>query len=172
MRILITGASGSGTTTLGKTLCTKLNFNFVDADDCFWAETEQPFTQKRPKEERLSLIFSQFEQYPNTIVAGCVSEWDDKLEDSFDLIVFLYLDANIRIKRLKEREIKNHGFAKPEFLQWAADYDRGPKEGRSLKKQKQWLSERFCPIITIEGDVSLDDKCRRILGYINKNNSS
>jgi adenylate kinase family enzyme len=47
MRILVTGASGSGTTTLGKALAEQLACAFLDADDFFWFPTNPPFTQKR-----------------------------------------------------------------------------------------------------------------------------
>jgi adenylate kinase family enzyme len=46
MRILITGASGSGTTTLGKTLASKLNWGFFEADDYYWLPTEPPYKKR------------------------------------------------------------------------------------------------------------------------------
>jgi adenylate kinase family enzyme len=43
MRVLITGASGSGTTTLGRALAARLGFAFLDADDYYWLPSDLPF---------------------------------------------------------------------------------------------------------------------------------
>ena len=60
--IHIFGASGSGTTTLGKRICEELNFKLLDVDDYFWIPANPPFTQKRPTEERLKLIKTDVEK--------------------------------------------------------------------------------------------------------------
>jgi adenylate kinase family enzyme len=41
MRILITGASGCGTTTLGRALADKLRLPFFDVDDYYWLPIEK-----------------------------------------------------------------------------------------------------------------------------------
>ncbi|MFL6605024.1 MAG: hypothetical protein ACJ8R9_27330 [Steroidobacteraceae bacterium] len=43
MRILITGASGSGTTTFGRALATEMDWAFFDADDYYWMPSDPPF---------------------------------------------------------------------------------------------------------------------------------
>ncbi|WP_157729842.1 hypothetical protein [Bacterioplanes sanyensis] len=89
--------------------------------------------------------------------------WGRALEDSFDLIVFLYLDANIRIERLEQREQQQYGrAADPAFLRWASEYDTGPSEGRSLAKHQQWLSERSCPVIRIAGDLTVAERMKQL----------
>jgi adenylate kinase family enzyme len=46
MKIYITGPSGLGTTTLGRTLSHRLNIFHGDSDDFFWLQTDPPFTKK------------------------------------------------------------------------------------------------------------------------------
>lgn len=41
--IHIYGASGSGTTTLAKYICEKLNYVVMDTDDYFWRPTNPPY---------------------------------------------------------------------------------------------------------------------------------
>ena len=41
-RIHILGASGSGTTTLGRALAARLQCPHFDTDDCFWLPTDPP----------------------------------------------------------------------------------------------------------------------------------
>lgn len=95
--------------------------------------------------------------------------WGLKLEDSFDLIVFLYLDAETRVERLKKREEELFGKADPKFLQWASEYDSGPSEGRSLAKHTHWLSQRSCKIVRIEGDLSVLERVQLLASALPNN---
>jgi uridine kinase len=166
MRLLITGASGSGTTTLGKAVADLLGWTHLDTDDYYWLPTQPPYTCSREPVERLRLIGERLETTENAVVSGSVMGWDDELEDSFDLIVFLYLDTAIRIERLRAREERELGAADPEFLEWAAGYDTGPPYGRSLAKHTAWLSKRSCPVLRLEGDLTVDERCTRVLASL------
>ena len=92
------------------------------------------------------------------MLAGSIVDWGAELENSFDLIVFLYVDAETRIERLRSREVERFGQANPTFLEWAAQYDEGPSEGRSLAKHRAWLGARVCPIIELHGDLSVSER--------------
>ncbi|MBR4692479.1 MAG: hypothetical protein IKP17_06955 [Oscillospiraceae bacterium] len=50
------GASGSGTSALGRAIGEKTGWFFMDTDDYFWAPTDPPFTAKRAAPERLKLL--------------------------------------------------------------------------------------------------------------------
>jgi len=160
MRILITGASGSGTTTLGKEFSSSCGWKFVDADEFFWKATEPPFTDRRDSETRLRLILDELDGCKDIVISGSIMNWGPELEECFDLIVFLYLDADIRVNRVRKREISRFGKANSEFLQWVAEYDTGPKEGRSLAKHNSWLSKRKCPIVRIEDDLTVEERLK------------
>lgn len=41
------GASGSGTTTLGKELATEMGYHHFDADDFYWEQTDIPYTKTK-----------------------------------------------------------------------------------------------------------------------------
>jgi uridine kinase len=163
MRILITGAAGAGTTTLGKAVASKMGWNFIDADDYYWLPTKPPYQAQRDHSSRLEMILDEFDKHENSVVAGSIMNWGSQLEDFFDLIVFLYLDESIRVERLKIREKKELGHADPEFLKWASEYDIGPSYGRSLIRHKQWLSERKCKILKLEGDLSVQQRCELLI---------
>ena len=109
MLILITGASGSGTSTLGAALAKELGIAHLDADDYYWLPTAPPFTTKRDRAERLSLALRDVRAKGSVVLAGSIMEWGLELENAFDLIVFLYLDAAIRVERLRAREIEFWG---------------------------------------------------------------
>jgi adenylate kinase family enzyme len=155
MRILITGAAGAGTTTLGKAVASKMGWNFIDADDYYWLPTKPPYQAQRDHSSRLEMILDEFDKHENSVVAGSIMNWGSQLEDFFDLIVFLYLDESIRVERLKIREKKELG--------WASEYDVGPSYGRSLTRHKKWLSERKCKILKLEGDLSVQQRCELLI---------
>ena len=46
-RLHILGASGSGTTTLGRALAERLTYLHFDTDDYYWLSTDPPFTAQR-----------------------------------------------------------------------------------------------------------------------------
>ena len=163
MRILITGASGSGTTTLGRAIAEKLEGAYFDADDYYWLSTNPPFTQKRDRALRLSLLLEALQQASSAVVGGSIIDWGTELEDSFTLIVFLTVPTAIRVERLRKREIAQLGRADPLFLEWAAQYDEGRMDGRSLAKHERWLSTRSCPILRIDGAISVNERVARVL---------
>ncbi len=52
MKLLIIGASGSGTTTLGKALSEVTDFTHLDVDYYYWKPTNPPFQEKKLVTER------------------------------------------------------------------------------------------------------------------------
>ncbi|WP_322741548.1 P-loop NTPase family protein [Glaciimonas soli] len=162
MIILIIGASGAGTSTLAAALENAVGFKHVEADDYYWLPTLPPFQAKRDRVERLSAITEKLASLPNAVVAGSILEWGEELENSFDLIVFLYLPADIRMARIIQREIERFGKVDATFLSWASQYDEGIQTGRSLARHQNWLGQRSCPILHLDGDISVDERVRLV----------
>src|SRR5262245_10034884 len=168
MRVLITGASGTGTTTLGRALSTQLGMACFDADDYFWLPTEPPYQEKRAPAVRLSLILADLAKVPAAVVAGSVMKWGAELEEAFSLIVFLTLDPELRVARLREREMARCGRADAQFIEWAAQYDEGRLAGRSRVLHEQWLRERSCALRRLDGDLSVAERVVRVTRALSK----
>jgi adenylate kinase family enzyme len=166
MRILITGAAGSGTSTLAQALGSTLGASVLEADDYFWLPTSPPFTSKRDPKERLSLILRDLARMPSAVIAGSIVDWGTELEDSMSMIVFLTVPAAVRVRRLRQREQLFFGRVNPDFLEWAAQYDEGRLAGRSRLKHERWLSLRSAPVLRIDGDISVEDANRRVLAAL------
>ena len=174
MKLHIFGASGSGVTTLGQLLANKLCLKYFDSDDYFWIKTEPPFTHRREVNQRNQLIYEDIRQTENWILGGSIIHWGDNLFPDFDLVIFLYLPSEIRIERLKKRELERYGNviytdekrAKQfnDFIAWATDYDKETGlANRTLKAHKAWLVQNQKPILEIIGDKTLDEKLKLIL---------
>lgn len=167
MRILIMGASGSGTTTLGEALARELALTHLDSDTYYWLPTTPPFEIKRSSEARLSMLLADMEANSNFVLSGSIVGWGCEVEDAFDLVVFLYLPTLKRIERLLQREQARYGAADPAFIQWAGLYDEGPTEGRSLARHLAWLAQRSCPILRLEEDQSVPERTHLVLQAMN-----
>jgi len=158
MRILVTGASGSGTTTLGQALANELGVAFFDVDDYYWLPTKPPFQEKRDRVLRMTLLLEDLNKVEFAVLSGSVVNWGGAIEDSFSLIIFLTLPTPIRIARLRNREIEQHGSVDPNFLAWAAQYDEGGLAVRSLVLHERWLAERLCQVVRLDGDLSVEER--------------
>ncbi len=177
MKLHIFGASGSGVTTLGELLANKLGVKYIDSDDYFWIKTEPPFTQRREPHERNQLIIKDISEIESWILGGSIIHWGDNLFPDFDLIIFLYLPNEIRIERLKRRELDRYGdiiYTDPkrakqfnDFIAWAIDYDYNTGlANRTLDAHNNWLKQTKNPVLKIIGNKTLDEKLNIILNEL------
>lgn len=160
------GASGSGTTTLGRAIAARLGWAHLDSDEFYWLPSSPPFVQKRNTDERLRLILGALERSDAAIVSGSVMGWGHEIEDTFALIAFLTVPADVRVERLRQRETALYGAIDPAFLAWAAQYDEGRLDGRSLARHRQWLAKRSCPVLHLDGEMPLASACAGVLDKI------
>lgn len=174
-RIHIFGASGSGTTTIAKAVCDKLGYMHFDSDSYFWQNTLNPFTLERPRDECLRLMNNDLSNNSKWVLSGSIANWGNDLIPYFDLVVFVYVPQALRIDRLKKRELERYGdkvlpggvryYESKSFLEWAASYDYGAMEGRTLQKHEIWLAQIKCATIKIINN-SLDDSVTDVLNAI------
>lgn len=171
--IHIYGASGSGTTTLGKKICEELGFTQMDTDDYFWMPTEPKFTHKRPKKERIELMKNDINKSENVVISGSLTDWGDELIPYFTLAIRIEMKQSVRIERLVNREKERYGLRiEPdgdlyqhhiEFVEWARSYDNGGLNIRS-KAMHDELEKSFpCQILYLDGEDKLEDKFEKVL---------
>ena len=164
--IHIFGASGSGTSTLGKKICSELGYKFMDTDDYFWLPTDPKFTAKRNVEERLTMMKTDIQNAENVVISGSLVDWGDDLIPLFTLAVRLETAADIRISRLKQREKERFGaridlggdmfVQHQEFIEWARSYDTGGLDMRSKAKHDEWQKSLQCRLIELNGADDLN----------------
>lgn len=176
MKILIFGASGSGTTTLGRELEKQINFKHLDADDYYWKKTEIPFQEKTPLQERNKFLKTDIEKYENVVVSGSLVSWGKEWTIAFDLAVFIYLKNEVRMQRLKARELERYGNElltdkklqekSKTFIEWASKYDDPSFDGRSLKIHNEWITNLNCPVLRLDGEEELEVKVKQVISQI------
>jgi adenylate kinase family enzyme len=108
-RIHILGASGAGTTTLGRALSERLQCPHFDTDDYFWLPTDPPFIAKRETALRQQLLMDDLTIHDAWVLSGSLCGGGDVAIPLFELVVFLWIPQNIRLERLRQREIERYG---------------------------------------------------------------
>ena len=172
-RIHITGASGSGTTTLGAALAERLTVPHFDTDDFYWCPSRPKFERKRPVKERICLLRAALLDVPGWVLSGSLDPWGNELASEFDQVVFLYVPPEQRLRQSLERERKRYGhtidaggsnYAKHiAFMSWSSGYDVVNTKGRSLIGHRSWLATLASQVIEIYGTPTLEQSVEAVL---------
>lgn len=177
MKILLFGASGSGTTTLGNEIEKRTDFKHLDVDDYYWKKTIPPFQEKIPLTQRNENLKADFYKSENVVVSGSMVSWGKEWETAFDLAIFIRLENAERMERLKAREVERYGEKlltdisiqqnSKAFLEWANQYENPNFNGRSLKVHTDWIRWLDCKILRLDGGMDLSKKVEIVLTEIN-----
>jgi len=166
--IHILGGSGSGTSTLGKEIESKLNYVHFDVDDYFWVPKNPPFVKKREIEERKKLLMNDILNAEKCVITGSLCGWGDVFIPIFDLIIRIEIPTEMRIERIKKREYERFGnrilqggdmyYIHQKFLEWAKSYDTADINTRSKVLHDCWLKNIYCKKYVVDGTKPLTEK--------------
>ena len=174
--ILVLGAPGSGTTTLGKALSKKLGYGHLDTDDFYWEESDPPFTKIRSLNECQSLMKKALEIHNSWIISGSLVGWGDVFIAEIDLVIFLWLPETLRLQRIYQREKTQNGsrieiggdmhdkYVK--FIEWTSQYDAGNINIKSKALHEWWIASFSCQVLRLEGSYDLRESIDLALSAI------
>ena len=129
------------------------------------------------------MLRQALEKTDSWVISGSLCGWGDFAIPMFELAVFLWIPIDIRLQRLRQREIDRFG---PEiedpndpryethkgFLEWAAAYDTGGLDMRSKALHEKWITTLPCNVIRIEQDRSIQDDLKTVMNQILPNKSA
>ena len=121
-----------------------------------------PYQKKRERAERIRLMREIFLPRADWVLSGSLEGWGDEIIPYFDLVIFLSTPRQVRLQRLRAREATHFGSYAvapggwrhqdaEDFVDWAAHYEEGDREGRSLAKHEAWLATLPCPVVRLDG---------------------
>ena len=175
VRIHVIGASGSGTSTVGRSLASAFSIAHFDSDDYYHAPSDPPFQNPRSSEERCDLIHRDLSPEANWVLSGGIVGWSPIPLLEFTCVAFLYVPTETRVKRLRQREQERFGDrilrggdmhdAHEEFISWAASYDAGNIEGKTLAKDEAYLRSQTCKVLEFRGTYSVEGTTKMMLKY-------
>lgn len=175
-RIHVTGASGSGTSTLGRAIAEAIGGRHLDTDDYFWMPTDPPCQEIRPMPERLERLSADADPEGAWALSGSLCGWGDPLMPRFERVILLSAPTPIRIERLIRRERARFGAETLEpggalhemhrgFIEWARKYDDGGLEVRSRALHDAWLAELSCSVLRLDGTLPIEELLRLALTW-------
>lgn len=172
-RVLVMGATASGTTTLARALADRWSVPHADTDDYFWVPTDPPYVEKRDEARRLELMAEVFLPRPAWVLSGSVMGWGEPLLDHLDVLVFCTLDPDVRLARLRAREATRYGdrigtggdleAAHDEFVIWAAGYETADFPGRSRALHEEWMTRFDGPVVRVDTSGSVEELVDRLV---------
>ena len=164
-RIMICGLNGSGKTTLGKELSKKINFIHKDIEEYYFNDdTDYKYNFSATKESVIQKIEKDINECNNIIFTSCKGDYGN-LSDLYDFVIFICLDKEIRLKRVKQRSYKQFG-------------DRILENGDLFEREKQffdkvykkdesdiieWFNNLKCSKLEIDGLRSVEENVNIIL---------
>jgi adenylate kinase family enzyme len=177
--IHITGASGSGVTTLGRGLADATDARQLDTDEFYWVPVEPRYSVKREIPERLRLIRAAMDGAAarGWILSGSIGTWGAPLTPLFQLVIYLSTPTEVRLSRLRIREEAEFGHDAiapggvrhddfESFLEWTSHYDAGTREGRSRQTHAAFLAALTCPVLRLDGTLPPHELVRRTLAQL------
>ena len=176
IRINVIGASGSGASTIGRSLASSLSLPHFDSDDYYHTPGDPPFQNPRPAKQRYALIRRDLSPADSWVLSGGVAGWIPYPELDFTCIVFLYVPASVRLDRLRQRERERFGSRileggdmhemHEEFLHWASRYDVGDVDGKTLARHEAYLAAQSCPVLEFRGALTVSAITESVLSFV------
>ena len=168
---MIIGPSASGKTTLGKKVAELLGFPYFDVDDFIWRfDTPELYTVMYSREEKISRLQDAIAPYEHFVMAGSMSSFHQAFDDSFEMMVFLYVDPDIRVQRANERAIQRFGDrvlkggdmyeSNLDFLKKIRRYETDGSP--NLTEQKAWMESLSCKKLELDGTEPIEKNARII----------
>lgn len=177
MKVQIIGGSGTGKSTLAKFISEKENIKWIDTDRYLWKD--ESFTENYPVERRKEMYEKDMESECAYVVSGSIFSWHPNGFNDRDLFVFLYLDEEIRMKRLRRREIKRNNPKKTwrdedgnmtnEFIEWCKTYlkEKDKTMIGTFAAQTYEMELSKSPILKLDSSQSVEELYLAIKARLN-----
>lgn len=186
-KILVMGAPGAGTSTIGRVVAERFGLSFIDIDDIVWfTEDALRYKRKRNIDHRKRFLIEQLEKCSGWVLSGSICGWGDFLIRDFELVIHLNADSVVRAERIHRREVERYGaeliapggdlhHVYEKFQAWAADYGQlsGLDNLRSYESELNWLSKLPCKTLKIDtGAFGVQEVLDKIEFAVNDSNCS
>ena len=162
---MICGLNGSGKTTLGKELSKKTNFLHKDVEEYYFNnDTDYKYNSSATKEEVTKKVEKDINEYDNIIFTSCTGDYGN-LSDVYDFVIFICLDKETRLKRVKQRSYKQFG---DRILENGDLFERENQFFDKVYKKDEsdiieWFNNLKCSKLEIDGLRSVEENVNIIL---------
>jgi adenylate kinase family enzyme len=166
--ILICGLNGAGKTTLAREAANLLDYKHFDIEDFWFLPSDIPFSRCRTKDECISLMLDAMERHENFVLSAVIADYGAEIIRRFDFAVILDVPHDLRLARIKQREIERFGgrVLKGGDMYAMQQKFYGKCAARPEDYVEQWAKNLACPVIRVDGTRDVRDTAREIVEYI------
>ena len=107
--IIIMGLNGCGKSTICRELAELLNYRCMDVEDYYFLESEIPYTKSCTYEEVKQLMLDDIKTHHNYVLSSVGCNWGSEIAATYKLAVLLSAPLQVRLERIKQREIARFG---------------------------------------------------------------
>ena len=162
--ICVCGLNGSGKTTLAGVLAKEFNFKHMDIEQYYFTSTDNPYLSSRTREEVERLLVKDIRQNRCFVFSAVNGDMTPEINDNYDLVVFLEVPLDMRMKRIRQRAIEKFG---DRVLPGGDMYEQEEKffayaEKRTPEKIENWLRTLSCKVIRLDGTKPIQENVELI----------
>ena len=164
-KIIICGLNGSGKTTLGEELSKRIGYVHKDIEMYYFnSSNNNRYRQSRSKDDVIKDLENDFKKYDNIVFTACKGDYG-RLNDLYDFAIYIRLDKDTRLIRVKERTFKQFG---NKVLEDSELYQQETKFWEMAYNRDEtpiinWFENLKCPKLEIDGHKPVAENIAVIL---------
>ena len=188
--ICLFGLNGSGKSTLAHALAKRIHYFEMDVEDYYFPEQRKsrkwamdndniivtehlgniPFSVSRTKEEVQNALIKDMQIHQKFIISGVTMNWNEDIRSRMDIAFWVQTPLEERLKRIKMREEKRFGervlLGGDMYIQQMGF--REVVENRDPKTVEESAKRLQCPVIVLDGTISVEENLERIMEHLNR----
>ena len=167
-RIMICGLNGSGKSTLGEALAERLNYIHKDIEEYYFNSGDNyKYSKSLDKESVIKNIEADFEKFDNIVFTSCKGDYGN-VGNKYDLVIYIKLDKDTRLKRVKQRSYDLFG---DRVLAGGDLFERENEFFDKVYKKDEldiinWVNSLKCDKLEIDGLKPTIDNVKFIVDYL------
>lgn len=188
--IALFGLNGGGKSTLAHALAKQIGYFEIDVEDYYFPEQRKsrkwamehdeimvtehlgdvPFSTPRTKEEVQDALLKDMQSHQKFIISGVTMNWKEEILSRINIAFWVQTPLEERLKRIKMREEKRFGErVLPDGDMYAQQIEFQKVVGnRDIEKVEESAERLKCPIIVLDGTVSVEENLEKIMKHIDR----
>ncbi|MBF4692065.1 P-loop NTPase family protein [Fusibacter ferrireducens] len=186
--IAIIGLNGAGKSTLNHALANQIDYLEMDLEDYYFPDQresrkgalenniqnyienigELPFANPRSKHEVQQSLIEDISAHSKFIISGVTLNWSDEIISRIDIAFWVKTPLDLRLKRIQTREEKRFGgrvLDGGDMFSQQLDFQNLVKK-RDIKTVEECAKKLNCPIIEIDGTLSVKHNLEKIMDHL------
>ena len=158
--VILCGLNGSGKSTLGRALALRLDWEFIDIEDCFFPKTDPSYlyAQPRSRQEAAAILRERAASAGSFVLASVKGDYEG-LAPLLGAAVWLRVDSGLRARRVRQRSYGKFG---SRMLPGGDLYEQEEQffaaaAQRQDREVEAWLSTLDCPVWQVDGTRPIEE---------------